>query len=77
MGDDMMLILREYRKTNLHNDLVFCDKKGKHLRSATVLKHFRETLKKAGLPDIRFHDLRHTFASLLILCLKYKRISDT
>lgn len=26
----------------------------------------RKTLKKAGLPDIRFHDLRYTFASLLI-----------
>jgi len=66
LGDDMMLILREYRKTNLHKDLVFSDKKGNHLKSKTVLKHFRNTLEKAGLPVIRFHDLRHTFASLLI-----------
>jgi integrase len=27
---------------------------------------FTATLKRAGLPTIRFHDLRHTFASLLI-----------
>jgi len=66
LGDDVMLMLREYRKTNLHNDLVFCDKKGKHLQGETVRKHFRKALKKADLPVIRFHDLRHTFASLLI-----------
>jgi len=29
-------------------------------------RHFRPTLKKAGLPRIRFHDLRHTCASLLL-----------
>ena len=31
-----------------------------------VKRHFEPTIKKAGLPKIRFHDLRHTFASLLI-----------
>jgi integrase len=31
-----------------------------------VNRHFRPTLKKAGLPKIRFHDLRHTFATLLL-----------
>jgi integrase len=31
-----------------------------------VNRHFEPALKKAGLPKIRFHDLRHTFASLLI-----------
>jgi integrase len=28
--------------------------------------HFNKALKAAGLPKIRFHDLRHTFCSLLI-----------
>ncbi len=28
--------------------------------------HFKPLLKRAGLPDIRFHDLRHTSASLLL-----------
>ena len=27
---------------------------------------FKPLLKKAGLPDIRFHDLRHTSATLLL-----------
>jgi hypothetical protein len=31
-----------------------------------VSRHFRPTLKKAGLPTIRFHDLRHTAATLLL-----------
>ncbi len=29
-------------------------------------RHFFKCLEKAGLRRIRFHDLRHTFASLLI-----------
>jgi integrase len=29
-------------------------------------RHFQKCLEKAGLRQIRFHDLRHTFASLLI-----------
>jgi integrase len=29
-------------------------------------RHFEKCLKLAGLPKIRFHDLRHTFASLMI-----------
>jgi integrase len=29
-------------------------------------KHWKPLLKKAGLPDIRFHDLRHTCATLLL-----------
>ena len=29
-------------------------------------RHFTKALTKAGLSHIRFHDLRHTFASLLL-----------
>jgi integrase len=30
-----------------------------------VPRHFKPLLRRAGLPDIRFHDLRHTCATLL------------
>ena len=29
-------------------------------------KHFKPLLRRAGLPDIRFHDLRHSAATLLL-----------
>jgi len=31
-----------------------------------VNRHFKPLLKRAGLPDIRWHDLRHTCATLLL-----------
>jgi integrase len=29
-------------------------------------KHWKPLLRRAGLPDIRFHDLRHTCATVLL-----------
>lgn len=46
---------------------VFSDSKGGPLRKSNLLRRlFRPLLKRAGLPPIRFHDLRHTAASLLL-----------
>ncbi len=49
-----------------HHDYVFCTKLGKHLTPNYVVTTFKSLLKKAGLPDIRFHDLRHTAATTLL-----------
>lgn len=47
-------------------DLVFCDAKGGPLRKSNVRRVFKRLLNEAEVPDIRFHDLRHTAATLLL-----------
>jgi integrase len=47
-------------------DAVFSDELGFPLQSARVRGQFYRALKRAGLPHIRFHDLRHTCATLLL-----------
>ena len=52
---------------NLYNDnkLVFCNMFGKYLDSENVLKRFKKMLNEMDLQDMKFHDLRHTFATRL------------
>ncbi len=46
---------------------VFCNSAGGPLRRTHFRSnHFKPLLLAAGLPDIRFHDLRHTSATLLL-----------
>jgi integrase len=46
---------------------VFCNTLGKPLEAGNIIRRsFRPLLAKAGLPQIRFHDLRHTCATLLL-----------
>ena len=48
-------------------NLVFTDTKGGPIRKTNLLRRsFRPLLERAGLPRIRFHDLRHTSATLLL-----------
>lgn len=49
-------------------DLVFPNRAGKPRdRNGVINKSFKEIKRKGNLPDIRFHDLRHTCATLLLL----------
>ncbi len=46
---------------------VFANEKGEPGHEANITnRHFKPLLKKAGLPDIRLYDLRHTCATLLL-----------
>jgi integrase len=70
--------LRKHRKAQLEermrlgelfvdHDLVFASRVGTPIsRQDLITRSFKPLLKQAGLPDIRFHDLRHTCATLLL-----------
>jgi integrase len=48
------------------NDLVFPSSIGTPMEWRNMVRDFKDTLQRAGLPNIRFHDLRHTAATLML-----------
>ena len=48
------------------DDLVFTNDLGKHIATFTLYKYFKEIVTKTGLPGMRFHDLRHGYATLAL-----------
>jgi integrase len=48
-----------------HN-LVFSTDAGNFVEGANLDRRFKRLLKEAGLPDMRFHDLRHSAATILL-----------
>jgi integrase len=47
-------------------DLIFPSNIGTPVVSSNLRRNFKVNLKRAGLPNIRFHDLRHTAATMMI-----------
>jgi integrase len=78
MTPKLALFLREYklererlyqqlRKELTLDSLVFANPEGKPLDPGMLSHDFARIAKQAGLNGVRFHDLRHTFASLMFL----------
>ncbi len=77
LDPNTLLILRAHSKCQKEERLrmggrwqeqgiMFTSTIGTPLDQRNVLREFRGVLTKAGLPQIRFHDLRHTAATLLL-----------
>lgn len=47
------------------HDLVFCTSVGTPISPRNLLRSLDSLLKRAGLPHMRFHDLRHSLSSFL------------
>ncbi len=47
-------------------DLVFCNKIGGFFSLSQLYQQYRKLLSDAGLPRLRFHDLRHSAATILL-----------
>jgi len=75
LGINTIEVLRSQKK-NLENEkendywqdegFIFPSSIGTAVDPSNLIKQFRKLLEKAGLPRIRFHDLRHTAASLML-----------
>lgn len=72
-----LVALKQHRKQGAINklkhgvafkdhDLVICSPNGNPINPRNLLRSFYNLLEKSNLPKIRFHDLRHTHASLML-----------
>ncbi len=74
LGEGTLALLRSHQDQEaqrrgwfaIPNDLVFPSTRGTPLMISNLRKDFKRVLKRAGLADLRFHDLRHTAASLML-----------
>ena len=71
----MVEVLKQHRAHQLEprlkagdgwHDLVFCNIYGDYLHPDRMVERFQQLLKEAGLPHLRFHDLRHSAATILL-----------
>lgn len=46
--------------------LVFTDETGGNVNDRTVYNNFKKIVESISLPEVRFHDLRHTYATLAL-----------
>ncbi|MBM6897305.1 site-specific integrase [Pseudoflavonifractor capillosus] len=66
LAEDTVSVLKEQRKKVGNSPWVFPSPNGGPISPDSVLHMLHRVLKRAGLPKVRFHDLRHTFATLAL-----------
>lgn len=48
-------------------NLVFTNEIGEHLVHYTVYKHYKKIVAALGMPELRFHDMRHSYAVVALM----------
>ena len=66
LAEDTVSVLKEQRRKVGSSPWVFPSPTGGPISPDSVLHMLHRVLKRAGLPKVRFHDLRHTFATLAL-----------
>ena len=62
-------VLRERKRLQRNEiDNVFYNQSFKPIHFRNLIRSYDNAIEKAGINDLRFHDLRHTFATRLIQC---------
>jgi integrase len=59
------VLMQKAKVRHLAKYHVFCDAAGNKLDPSNLRRAFCKSLKKIGITNLRFHDLRHTFATRL------------
>ncbi len=66
LNERAMEVLKARAKVRyLRSSYVFCNKKGDRIDPRNLLRAFYEAVETAGIEHLRWHDLRHTFATRL------------
>ena len=58
------------------DDLVFVGTVGGHVDGSALRRRYLDTLQRAGLRPLRFHDLRHTFGTRMIAKADIRRVQE-
>lgn len=67
LSDYTVAVLMQHKeKISKDEGLLFTTSSGRAVSPRNLLRHFHQVLDRTGLPKIRFHDLRHTAATLLL-----------
>lgn len=74
LSDELARLLREQCKVRPESEYLFTRENGEPMTNNQVIWHFRKIAGIAGVPRVRFHDLRHTSASFLILQGEHPRM---